>query len=117
MKSFMTFWVEKDAIICLISASVTFPLNMVAMPSREFGNLAVTKRTEAVLLFPEVKQCPFSLQVMYHFDVESFFKVRFPFRIVGIGFTPNFDMPFDGSTFRLHQANWLKCSLTSENFS
>ena len=117
MKPLMTFWVEKDAIVCLISAAVTSPLTMMAMPSCELCNLAVTKRTEAVLLFPEVEQCPFAFQVVYHLYVKPFFKVRFPFRIIGIGFTPNFDMPSDGSTFRLHQANWSKCSLTSENFS
>ena len=117
MKPFMTFWMEKDAIICLIFATMTFPLNVVAVPSREFGNLTMTKRTEAALLFPEIEQRPLSLQVLYHLYVEPFFKVRFPFRVIGVRFTPNFDMPFDGSTFRLHQANWLKYSLTSENFS
>jgi len=113
----MTFWVEEDAIVCLIFATVTSPLNVVAVPSCEFGNLAGAERTEAALLLPEIQQCPFPFQVVYHLYVGPFFKVRFPFRVIGVRFTPNFDMPFDGSTFRLHQANWLKCSLTSENFS
>ena len=112
----MTFWVEEDAIICLIFATATSPLHVVAVPPCEFGDLAIAKRTQAVLLFPEVEQRPFSLQVLYHLYVQPFFKVRFPFRIIRIGFTPNFDMPFNRNTARLHQANWLKCSLTSEDF-
>jgi hypothetical protein len=97
----MTFWVEKNAIVCLISAAVTSPLNMMAMPSCEFRHLAVTKRAETVLLFPEMEQCPFAFQVVYHLDVKPFFKVRFPFRVLGIGFTPNFDVPFNRNTARL----------------
>jgi hypothetical protein len=93
MKPIMTFWVEEDAIVCLVSAAVTSPLNVMAMPSCELRNLAGAKRAEAILLFPEIEQRPLPLQVVYHFHVEPFFKVRFPFRIVGIGFTPNFDMP------------------------
>ena len=56
MKSLMAFWVEEDAIICLIFAAVTSPLNVMAMPPCEFRNLAVAKRTQAALLFPEMEQ-------------------------------------------------------------
>ena len=56
MKPLMTFWVEEDAIVCLIFATVTSPLNVVAVPPCEFGDLAIAKRTQAVLLFPEVEQ-------------------------------------------------------------
>jgi hypothetical protein len=87
------------------------------MPSCELGDRAVTKRTEAVLLFPEGEQCPFAFQVVYHLDVKPFFTVRFPFRIRGIGFTPNFDMPFDRNTARLYQTECLLRSLTSTDFS
>jgi hypothetical protein len=117
MKPLMTFWVEKDAIVCLISAAVTSPLKMMAMPSCELRDLAVTKRTKAALLFPEMEPCPFAFQVVYHLDVKPFFKVRFPLRILGIGFTPNFDLPFDRNTARLYQTDWLLCCLTSKDFS
>ena len=109
----MAFWVKEDAIICLISAAVASPLNVVAMPSCEFSDLAVTERTEAALLFPEMEQRPFSLQVLYHLYVKPFFKVRLPFRVIRIGFTPNFDVPFDGDAFRLHQVDGLEDPLTS----
>ncbi len=56
MKPFMAFWVEEDAISCLISAAVTSPLNMMAVPSCEFRNLVVAEGTEAALLFPEMEQ-------------------------------------------------------------
>ena len=113
----MAFWVEQDTIICLISATVTSPLNVMAMPSCELRNLAAAKRAEATLLLPEIEQPPLSFQVVYHLDVKPFFKVHFPFRVVGIGFTANLDVPFDRDAVCLEQANRLKCSLTSKNFS
>ena len=112
----MTFWVEKDAIVCPIFPTVTSPFHVMAMPSCERGNLAGAERTEAALLFPEVQQGPFSFQVVYHLYVKPFFKVHFPFRVIGICFAPNFDVPFNGDTVRLYQTNWLQCSLTSEDF-
>ena len=108
----MAFWVEQDTIICLISATVTSPLNVMAMPSCELRNLAAAKRAEATLLLPEIEQPPLSFQVVYHLYVKPFFKVRFPFRIIRIGFTPNFDMPSDGDAFRFHQMNGLEDPLT-----
>src|SRR6266516_2592778 len=108
MKPFVAFWVQKDAIICLFSTSVTSPLDMVAMPPCELRYLLVAERAEAALLFPEIKQCSFSLQGVDHLHVEPFLKVGLPFGIVRIRFTPNFDVPFDGDTCRLHQTDWLQ---------
>ena len=113
----MAFWVEKNAIICLVSTTVTSPLNMMAMPSCELGNLTGAKRAEASLLFPEIEQSPLSFQVMYHLYVKPFFKVHFPFRVIGICFAADFDVPFNRDAACLYQSNWLKCSLTSKNFS
>src|SRR5690242_14171145 len=96
MKPFMAFRVEEDAIVCLIFSAMTSPLNMMAMPSREVRNLAVTERAEAILLLPEIEQRPLPFQVVYHLYVETLFKVHFPFRVVGIGFTANFDVPLNG---------------------
>jgi len=101
MKPFMAFWVKENAIICLISATVTSPLNVMAMLSCEFRNLAGAKRTEATLLLPEIEQRPLSFQVVYHFYVKPFFKAHFPFRVVGICFAANFDAPFNRNTARL----------------
>jgi hypothetical protein len=76
----MAFWVEEDAIICLISATVTSPLNVMAVPSCELRNLAGAEWAEAILLFPEREQRPLPFQVVYHLYVKPFFKVHFPFR-------------------------------------
>jgi hypothetical protein len=95
MKPFMAFWVKEDAITCLISATVTSPLNVMAMPSCELCNLAGAKRAEATLLLPEIKQCPLSFQVVYHLYVKPFFKVHFPFRVIGICFAADLDVPFN----------------------
>ena len=80
----MAFWVEENAIICLISATVTSPLNVMAMPSCELRNLAGAKRAEASLLLPEIEQSPLSFQVVYHLYVKPFFTVHFPFWVVGM---------------------------------
>jgi hypothetical protein len=55
MEPFMALWVEEGAVVYLISASATSPLNMMAVPSCEFGNLAVAEGTEAALLFQEME--------------------------------------------------------------
>jgi hypothetical protein len=117
MEPFMTFWVEKNAIICLISATVTSPLDVMALPSCELRNLAGAKRAEATLLFPEIEQPPLSFQVVYHLYVQPFFNVHFPFGVVGIGFPANFDVPFNRDAICLYQTNRLKGSLTSKYFS
>ena len=75
MKLSVAFWVEKDTIICLISASMTSPLNVMAMPSSELCNLLVAEWTEAVLLFPEGEQGPFSFQGVDRLHVETFLEV------------------------------------------
>ncbi len=113
----MAFRVEKNPVSCMISATVTSPLDVMAMPSCELCNLAGAKRAEATLLLPEIEQPPLSFQVVYHLHVKPFFKVHFPFRVVGIGFTANLDVPFNRDAICLEQANRLKCTLASKNFS
>ena len=117
MKPFVAFWVEKDAIVCLISASMTSPRNVMAMPSSELRDLLVAEWAEAVLLFPEREQCPFSLQGVDRLHVEALLKIGLPFRIIRICLAPNFDVPFNGDACRLHQMDWLQASPASKNFS
>ncbi len=69
---------------------------MVVVPSGEFGDFLLTDRTESFLLFPEGDQLPFPLEMVNHFHAEAFFKVLFPSRIVGVCFSLNFHMSFDG---------------------
>lgn len=42
-----------------------------------------------------MKQSPLALEVLCHFDAETCFKVQFPLRIIGIRFTPDFDVPLN----------------------
>ncbi len=113
----MAFWVEKDAVLCSILAPQTSPDDVVAVPPRQFGDFLVTEWTEAALLSPEGEQFPFPFKVVCHFHIETFFKVRLPFRVIGISFTLDFDMSFDGDVFCLEQANGLECPILSKDFS
>ena len=113
----MAFWVEKDAVLCSILAPQTSPDDVVAVPARQFGDFLVTEWTEAALLSPEGEQFPFPFEVVCHFHIETFFKVRLPFRVIGISFTLDFDMSFDGDAFCLEQANGLEYPILSKDFS
>ena len=117
MKPSVAFWVEKDAIVCLVSASMTSPLNMMAMPSCELRNPLVAEGAEAALLFPEREQGPFSLQGTDRLPVEPFLEVGLPGGIVRMRFAPNCGVPFEGDTCRLHQMDWLQVPPTPYNFS
>ena len=66
-----------------------------AVPSGDLGDLLVTDRTEAVLLFPQVTEPASPFQSGLHIHVETFFKIRFPGWVVGIGFRSYLRMPLD----------------------
>src|SRR5258708_1277745 len=68
---------------------------MVAMPSRDLGDLLVTDGTETVLLLPEVAEPPSPFESGFHLHVEAFFKIRFPGRVVGIGFCTDLRLPLN----------------------
>jgi hypothetical protein len=66
---------EENSVICFVSAALTSPDDMVAMPPCQFGNFLVAEWAEAALLFPEMEQLSFPFQVVCHFHIETFFKV------------------------------------------
>ena len=66
-----------------------------AVPSRNLRDLLVTDRTKPVLLLPEVKKLLTVLQVVVHFEVQTFLKVDFPLWVVGISSLSYLHMPFD----------------------
>ena len=66
-----------------------------AMPSCDLGDLLVTDWAESSLLFPEREQPAFPFECCLHANIEAFFKVAFPLKIVGVGFTPDFDVSYD----------------------
>ena len=73
------------------------------MPSRNFGDFLLAHWAESVLFFPKVDEPSFPFEGAYHVDVKTFFIVAFPFWVVGVGFSSNFHMPFDGDVSRCSQ--------------
>ena len=113
----MAVWVEEDSIFYLIFSSFTSPDDVVAVPSRQFGDFLIAEWAETALLFPEQEQLPFPFQVVCHFHIETFFKIRLPGGVIGIGITLDFDMPFDGYAGSFEQSNGVHGSVLSEYFS
>lgn len=74
---------------------------MVVVPPSEFGDLLMAERTETVLLFPEREKLPFPLEVVYHFHVETLFKVHFPCWVIWVSLALNFHVPRDKEAFCL----------------
>jgi len=64
----MAVRVKQHAVLLPIRSPIYPTYDMVIVPSREFGNLLATDGTETVLLFPEVNELPFPLQVVCHLD-------------------------------------------------
>ena len=73
------------------------------MPPGEFGDFLVTDWTNTVLLLPQVKQLSPTLKVFCHFQAETFFKVDFPGRVIGVRIPFDFDVPFNGHTGDVEQ--------------
>ena len=97
---------EKDAIIRLIFATMTFPLHVVAVPSRDPGDFLVAHGACSVLFLPQMQELSFPGQVLLCFHVKTFFKVGFPGRIEWIGSPLNGSMPLDfhiESTPQMHR--------------
>ena len=72
-----------------------------AVPSGDLGDLLVADRAESSLLFPEGEQPVFPFEGCLHVNVETFFKVAFPCRVIRVGFPLDFDVPFDWHACRL----------------
>ena len=66
-----------------------------AMPSRDFGDLLVADWAQAALFFPEMDEPLFPFVGIYHLHVETFFIVAFPLRVIRVGLSSDFDVPFD----------------------
>ena len=81
-----------------------------AVPSSYLGDLLVANWTQALLLLPEVQEPTLPFQPCSHVDVEAFFKIRFPVRVVGIGLCTNFRMPFNADRRSREQSDYLHLS-------
>ena len=80
-----------------------------AVPSCDPGDLLIADRTEAVLFYPQMAEPPFSLQPCCHMDVQAFFKIRFPGRVVGVGLCSNLRVSLDADRRSCQQSDlyWL----------
>lgn len=78
---------------------------MVVVPPGEFGDFLVADWTNPVLLLPQVKQLPSTLEVLFHFQAETLFKVNFPGRVIGVRCPFDFDVPFNGHTGDVEQVD------------
>ncbi len=65
------------------------------MPSCDFRDFLLTHRAESVLLFPQMDEPVFPFQGVCYVNVETFFIVRFPFWVIGIGLCFDFSVSFD----------------------
>ncbi len=72
-----------------------------AVPSRNLGDFLLADWAKSVLLFPEVNEPSFSLEGIYHVNVQTFFVVGFPFWVVWVCFSFDFDVSFDWHVSRL----------------
>ena len=113
----MAVWMEEDTVVYIILSSFASPNDVVVMPPRQFGDFLVAEWAETPLLFPEIEQLPLPLQVLCHFHIKTFFKIRLPSGVVWVGITLDFDMPFDGYACSLEQSNGFHCSVVCEYFS
>src|SRR5215510_9742330 len=91
----MTVWVQEHAVLCSVHSPLYSPDEMVAVLPRQRGNRLVTDRTDPLLLSPQVKQLPSSLEVVCDFYAKALFKVDFPSRVKRIGCAFNLRMAFD----------------------
>ncbi len=66
-----------------------------AVPSGDLGDLLVADWAESSLFFPEGMQPVFPFEGCCHLNVEAFFKVAFPCRVIRVGFPLNFHVSSD----------------------
>ena len=91
----MAVGMKEHAVFCPICASFASPDQMMAMPSRNLGDFLVAHWADSVLFLPEMRELSFPGQVLFHFHVETFFKVCFPGWVKWVGCSLNEDMPLD----------------------
>ena len=66
-----------------------------AVPSRDLGDFLLADWANSVLLFPEVNEPSFSLEGIYHVNVQTFFIVGFPLWVVRVCFSFDFYVSLD----------------------
>ena len=86
-----------------------------AMPSRDCGDFLLTHWAESALLFPEMKKPAFSFERVCHVNVETFFIVAFPFRVIGVGLAFDFCVSLNEHAGSLREIVFLLLHLSVED--
>jgi hypothetical protein len=115
MKLLMAGGMQQDTIFELVSAPFGSPHLVVVVPPRQFGNPLVTVRTESMLAFPESQQLSFSPEGAFHFHAKALLEIHFPCGVKGVGFSPDFDVPFDGRLCCAKESNGFDPSVSSDH--
>jgi hypothetical protein len=84
MNVFVAVGMEQDAVPCAVCTPQRLIHDVVVMPSCYVRHWLVTARAEAALFFPEVQPPTPSVQGLFHLHAEAFFKLDFPWRVVGV---------------------------------
>src|SRR5262245_9836564 len=74
------------------------PHQMMAVPARQVGDALMADPTKTVLLLPQMKQIPSTLQIASHTNALTGFKIGLPLRIIRIGLPLDFRMPMNRHT-------------------
>ncbi len=78
-----------------------------AVPAGDLRDFLLTHWTASVLLFPEMAKPAFPFERVCHVNVETFFIVALPFRIIGVGLAFDFGVSFNGHARRLCEEVFL----------
>ena len=88
---------------------------MVVVPPRQVCNSLMAVRAETVLALPESEQLSFSPEGAFHFHAEALLEVHLPCGVKGSGFSPDFDVPFDGGLCCTEEPNCFEHSVSSDH--
>ena len=61
-----------------------------AVPACDLRDFLLAHWAEPVLLFPEMEEPAFPFESVCHVNVETFFIVALPFRVIGVGLAFDF---------------------------
>src|SRR5881275_2084600 len=79
----------------MVCAPFASPDQVMAVPSSNLGDFLVAHWAESLLFLPQMQESPFACEVALCFHVETFFKVRFPGWIEGVGCSLDGSVPLD----------------------
>ena len=101
---------NQQSVICRVRPSQRLIDDVVVMPTGHVCDGLATDRAEPLLLTPEVREHPFTLQVVFHLYAEAPLQIEFPCWVIRIAVPLDFDVTFDGS--RISQTDEVFVLLT-----